>query len=145
MLKVLYSLCLSRESLFIKVAKMCTGNGFSTHFTDSSELLTPREHEMRTEKLESGNLIAPLGGLPSRVPQILIDLVCLFVCLWRDLRIFTEWYLRRSRTQIPFGLLKQGPKRGPALQTFKDGVRRKLGPKILRLFFQKKFDKKPIE
>ena len=64
------------------------------------------------------HVFAPLGGLPSRVPQILIDLVCLFVCclLWRDSRIFTEWYLRRSRTQIPFGLLKQGPERGPALQ-----------------------------
>ena len=60
-------------------------------------------------------IFAPLGGLPSRVPQILIDLVCcLFVV--RNLRNFNECYLRLLQTQIPFGLLKQGPERGPALQ-----------------------------
>ena len=63
-------------------------------------------------------IFAPLGGLPSRVPQILIDLVCLSVCLGRESVIFTEWHLRRLQTQIPFGLLKQGPERGPAFQTF---------------------------
>ena len=44
---------------------------------------------------------------------------------------------------IVFGLFKQGPKRGPAFQTFKDEIRRKLGPKKYD-FFQKKFGKKPI-
>ena len=75
-------------------------------------------HASSSNALKSfAKLIAPLGGLPSRVPQILIDLVCvLFVCLWRESRIFTEWYLRLLQTQIPFGLLKQGPKRGPVLQ-----------------------------
>ena len=91
--------------------------------------------------------LPPLGGFleSSRVPQILIDLVCLFIYLWRDSRIFTEWYLRRSRTQIPFGLLKQGPERGPALQVSSEGLDRKLGPGNLRHFFRKSSIKNPID
>ena len=42
---------------------------------------------------------------------------------------------------IVFGLFKQGPKRGPAFQTFKDEIRSFPGPKNLRLFFRKSLKK----
>ena len=93
-----------------------------------------------------GNLtvIAPLGGLPSRVAQVRKSLgvsVCLPGFSW----IFTEWHLRRLQTQIPFGLLKQGPKIGPALQVISDQGKQKLGPDFFRHFFTKSSIKKPID
>ena len=87
--------------------------------------------------------IAPLGGLPSRVPQILIDLVCVFVCLSvASLRDFYRMVSASVTHAIVFGLFKQGPKRGPAFQTFKDEIRSFPGPKNLRLFFRKSLKKK---
>ena len=60
-------------------------------------------------------LIAPLGGLPSRVTQHRKSL-SLRVCLPGFPWGFSGWHLRRLQTQIVLGLLKQGPKRGPAFQ-----------------------------
>ena len=81
-------------------------------------------------------MVAPLGGLPSRVTQVRKSLG-VFVCLPGFSRIFTEWHLRRLQTQIPFGLLKQGPKRGPAVRAISRVMNQIEGPDFFRHFFTK--------
>ena len=81
-------------------------------------------------------IFAPLGGLPSRVAQHRKSLGVSVITSGFS-RIFTEWHLRRLQTQIPFGLLKQGPKIGPALQVISDQGNQKLGPDFFVTFSQK--------
>ena len=88
---------------------------------------------------------APLGGLPSRVPQILIDLVCLFVCLLvRDGGIFTRWHMLLRR-DISRSFLTGSQKRSGA-----SGVLRSKEPKVgsrkfVTFFFRKCSIKKPTD
>ena len=81
-------------------------------------------------------MIAPLGGLPSRVAQ---DRKSLSLDVWMSgfSRIFTEWHLRRPQTQIPFGLLKQGPEIGPGFRAILHQRNHLAGPVFFRQFFTK--------
>ena len=63
--------------------------------------------------------VRPRRGLPRSSAKILIDLVCLLVCLSALVSIFTEWYLHRLQTQKPLVFLKGGSEEGPPKTTFK--------------------------
>ena len=76
-----------------------------------------------------------LGGLPSRVTQDRKSL-SLDVCVPGFSWIFTEWYLRRLQTQIPFGLLKQGPKIGPGFRAILHHRNHLAGPDFFVNFSQ---------
>ena len=78
----------------------------------------------------------PRRGLPRSSATILIDLVCLFVCLSAIPARFTEWYLHRLQTQIPLGVLTRGFSEGPEKTSFKSGLKRFPGPCFLSLFLK---------
>ena len=61
----------------------------------------------------------------------------MFVCLYGFSRIFTERHLRRPDMQIPFGLLKQGPKRGPCFRAISRLSNHFEGPDFFHHFFTK--------
>ena len=80
-------------------------------------------------------MFAPLGGLPSRVTQHRKSL-SLCARMSGFSRIFTEWHLRRPQTQIPFGLLKQGPKIGPGFRAISQVMNQIEGPDFFVTFSQ---------
>ena len=73
-------------------------------------------------------------GLPSRVTQHRKSLSLSACVLYGFFIIFTEWHLRRPQTQIPFSLLKQGPKRGPVVRAISRGRNHLAGPDFSSIF-----------
>ena len=59
-----------------------------------------------------------------------------FVCTPGFSRIFTEWHLRRGQTQMPFGLLKQGPEIGPGFRAISQVMNQIEGPVFSVTFSQ---------
>ena len=82
--------------------------------------------------------ICPRRGLPRSSATILIDLVCVSVCVSGTSPRFTEWYLHRLQTQIPLGVLTRGFSEGPEKTSFKSGLKRFPGPCFLSLFLKKR-------
>ena len=86
------------------------------------------------------NIIAPLGGLPSRVPQILIDLVCcLFVARFMN-------FFRMVSASVTHADTIRSFETGSKKRSGASGELGRTGPKVgsrkFATLFQKKFDQK---
>ena len=85
-------------------------------------------------------IIAPLGGLPSRVPQILIDLVC---CLY--VARYTDFY-RMVSASVTHADTIRSFETGSRKRSGASGELGRTGPKVgsrkFATLFQKKFDQK---
>ena len=85
-------------------------------------------------------MVAPLGGLPRRVPQILIDLVCLL----GGVRDFTDFYRMVSASVTDADTTRSfetGSKKGSRASGELGRMEAKVGSRKNTTLFQKKFPK----